>query len=84
MTDRGQKIAGTIVVIGLALMLACPLVYGIYDLVKGAGLVDAPTASWWMERFLMHHPIAGICGGFAAGILTGHFAWWQTPPKEMP
>jgi hypothetical protein len=84
MTAKGQQIAGTIVVIGLALCVAAPLTYGIYDLVKFGSLPDAPTASWWFERFLMRHPIVGICGGFAIGVLAGHFAWWQQAPKEMP
>lgn len=84
MSARGQKIAGTVVVIGLALALAGPLVYGIYDVVKAAYDVDAPTASQWIKALLMRHPIVGICAGFAAGVLAGHFGWWQTPPRDVP
>lgn len=75
---NSEWIAGAVVVAGLALCLACPLIYGIWDVVRlrrGENL--SVTASHWMSLFLARHPIVALTGGLAAGILIGHFAWFQ-------
>ncbi len=71
-------VSGVVVVIGLALATVAPLVYGIWDLVRirrGENL--GVTASNWFTAFLMRHPVVGIAGGLALGILIGHLAWFQ-------
>lgn len=71
-------VAGAVVVSMLVLALGSVLGLAVWDLFRQyRGLAVSVTASTWIARFCVYHPIAVFCAGLAVGILAAHFGWGQ-------
>ncbi len=74
-----EWIAGAVVVTGLILSLLGLIGYGLWDLLRQyRGITVSITASSWIARFLIYHPIASFLAGLIVGILAAHFGWPQS------
>lgn len=71
-------LGGLLSVCGIGAGVLCPLIWGIWDVVRQRRGEDlSVTASNWLTRFAARHPIAVWFSGLALGILAGHLLWYQ-------
>ncbi len=79
MGQNSDWIAGAVVVSGLILSLLGLISYGVWDLLRQyRGITVSITASSWIAKFLIYHPIAAFLAGLVVGILASHFGWPQS------
>lgn len=73
-----EWVAGAVVVSALILGIIAVASLGVWDLLRQyKGISLSVTASTWLARFFVRHPLAAFCSGLTIGILAGHFMWGQ-------